>query len=111
MAKTSPVQDAWFMREIAKRLGPVRAAVARSPKRGDVVDGVLVRIMRRVDNSALVIRTIRKQHGDADLADAAAILRTMYDASLQAQWIAHDLKRSADLAEDYRAFAELEREK
>src|SRR5437660_474378 len=78
----------------------------------DLTARVLRFLLDRASGTAHVLMTLAAHHEGYDYTnDALALLRTIYDASLQALWLVHDSARIAHLTEDFIQFAEIERNK
>lgn len=76
----------------------------------DAASRVLRYFLDRATETGKIFLTLAAHHGGhAYTNDALTLLRTMYDVSLQAMWLTNDLSNTATLAEDYLAFAEIER--
>lgn len=79
----------------------------------DEVTRSLLYFLVRVANTWQSIRTLREHSQDDSIFtnDAAALLRVMFDAYLQAAYIAHDPKQQLDRARLYLEFEHVERYK
>jgi hypothetical protein len=84
-----------------------------SPSREDQVAAALLCLLVRVANSWRSIRTLRTHTPDADgfAVDAGAILRAMFDAYLQAEYIVSDQEQSHSRASLYFDFEHVEKYK
>lgn len=79
----------------------------------DDVARALLLFLVRVSNSWRSIRKLLDSQKDMEsfTVDAATLLRAMYDAHIQAEYIIHDLDKSNERARDYLEFEHVERYK
>ncbi|MFL6545082.1 MAG: DUF5677 domain-containing protein [Candidatus Udaeobacter sp.] len=79
----------------------------------DLVAKALLFLLVRVANSWRSIRTLRKYTPDKDgfMIDAGTIIRAMYDAYFQAEFVLCDRERSMQRAKDYFEFEHVEKYK
>ncbi len=79
----------------------------------DKVSNALMFFLVRAANTWRSIRTLRKHTKDSEgfMVDAGSLLRAMYDAYLQAEYLASDPSRSLERARDYFDFEHVERYK
>lgn len=79
----------------------------------DDVSVALFFFLGRVANTWRSIRTLQKYTKDSDgfMVDAGSLLRAMYDAYLQAEYLVSDSAKSSERARDYFDFEHIERYK
>lgn len=79
----------------------------------DKVSNALLFLLVRVANTWRSIRTLQKHTKDSEgfMVDAGSLLRAMYDAYLQAEYMVADSSSSLERAQDYFDFEHVERYK
>jgi hypothetical protein len=98
-----------FIQEVFKEV--ISESHARSAN--DVVAKALLFFLVRAANSWRSIRTLRKHTTDEDgfMIDAGTLLRAMYDACFQAEYMVYEPDKSVMRATDYFEFEHVERHK
>jgi hypothetical protein len=98
-----------------KVLALLREVIQRSCKQNkrDCVSRALLYFLQRVANTWVSIRTLRERSPGERMfmVDAGTLLRAMFDAYLQAEYIVADREKAIDRASDYLEFEHVERYK
>jgi hypothetical protein len=86
---------------------------AQQVARNDIVSRALMYFLVRVANTWKSIRTLRSYSKDRDIfvVDAGTLLRAMYDAYYQAEYLVSKSDESSQRAQDYFDFEHVERNK